>query len=337
MFNYRTAMIMRNISLKTSSIIPSAGAAFGLALWLAASAAPAAPGTVDLPGDRAFPESITSTRDGTLYAGSLASGGVVRIRPGAEPEIWIKPGTFGTGSTFGVLADERAHMLWVCSNDLSAMGLKVLGADSGSALKGFDLATGEGKVSAPLPGKKTLCNDIVIGADGSAYVTNTSAPEILRLPPGGKALAVWFTDPSLETAPGAAGLDGLAFGSDGNLYVDRYTAADLYRIDVKGGMAVKLTKLKPSRALVLADAIRELGRNEFLIIEGGGRLDRMTVSGDTAAIETLKEGFETPTGVTQVGDTAWVSEGQLSYIFDPSKQGQKPRLPFRLFAVPIPK
>jgi hypothetical protein len=45
----------------------------------------------------------------------------------------------------------------------------------------------------------------------------------------------------------------------------------------------------------------------------------------------------TPTGVTPVGDIAWVSEGQLDYLFDPAKHGQRPRLPFRLFAVPLPK
>jgi sugar lactone lactonase YvrE len=304
---------------------------------LASVAAIAAPDSIALPGDHAFPESITSTRDGTLYTGSLAAGGIVRIQPNRAPEIWIKPGAFGTGSTFGVLADERSGTLWVCSNDLSALGLTVPGAAPGSALKGFDLKTGEGKVSARFPGEKTLCNDIAIGADGSAYVTNTSAPEILRLAPGSAELAVWFKDPSLQPPAGAAGLDGLAFGADGNLYVDRYAPGDLYRIDVADGKPGKLTKLRTSRTLVLADAIRPLGGKAFLLIEGGGRLDRMRIDGDEATIEVLKDGYAVPTGVTRVGRTAWISEGQLSYIFDPSKRGQKPSLPFHLFAVPIPK
>jgi hypothetical protein len=179
-----------------------AGSAILLALT--GVAAIAAPDSIALPGDRAFPESITSTRDGTLYTGSIAAGGIVRIRPNRVPEIWIKPGAFGTGSTFGVLADERSGTLWVCSNDLSALGLTVPGAAPGSALKGFDLKTGEGKVSARFSGEKTLCNDIAIGADGSAYVTNTSAPEILRLAPGSSELAVWFKDPSLQPPAGAA-------------------------------------------------------------------------------------------------------------------------------------
>jgi hypothetical protein len=62
---------------------------------------------------------------------------------------------------------------------------------------------------------------------------------------------------------------------------------------------------------VLADALRPLSPNVFLLIEGGGRLDTMTVKGDTADIVTLKDGYDTPTGVATVGTTAWVSEGQL--------------------------
>lgn len=38
------------------------------------AAASAAPAVVELPGDRAFPESITSTSDGALYIGSFAKG-----------------------------------------------------------------------------------------------------------------------------------------------------------------------------------------------------------------------------------------------------------------------
>jgi hypothetical protein len=94
--------------------------------------------------------------------------------------------------------------------------------------------------------------------------------------------------------------------------VDTYGPAELFRVDVNDGKAGKVTKLHPSRSLVLADAIRPLGGNAFLLIEGGGRLDRMVVKGEDVAIETLKDGFDVPTGVAIVGKTAWVPVGQLS-------------------------
>jgi hypothetical protein len=49
----------------------------------------------------------------------------------------------------------------------------------GSHLKGFDLSTGDGKISAQFPGKTNLCNDMTapfggikqfrIGREGSRY------------------------------------------------------------------------------------------------------------------------------------------------------------------------
>jgi sugar lactone lactonase YvrE len=304
---------------------------------LLAPGAFAVPASIELPGDRVFPESITSTKDGTLYVGSVGSGGVIRVKPHTvKAEVWIKPGSFGSRSILGVLADERSNTLWVCSNDMSAVGVVIPGTETGSALKGFDLKTGKGKISAKLPGDHTMCNDIAIGSDGSAYVTNTAAPQILRLSPRRKQLEVWASDPLLAPPAGGAGLDGIAFGADGNLYVDTYTPGQLFRVDVTDGKAGKVTKLKPSRPLVLADAIRPSGNNEFLIIEGGGRLDRMRINGDDAAIETIQDGYATPTGVAVVRNTAWVSEGQLSYLFDPSKTALTPSLPFHIYSVALP-
>ena len=59
---------------------------------------------------------------------------------------------------------------------------------------------------------------------------------------------------------------------------------DLYRIDVKKGKAIKLTKLTPSRPLFHTDGMRRYGKN-FLLIEGQGRLDLMSVHGDSVSVE----------------------------------------------------
>src|SRR5262245_41060685 len=95
--------------------------------------------TIELPGERAYPESISAASDGTLYVSSLASGGVSRIKPGAtKAEEWIKPGAFDSRTTFGVLVDEKTGVLWVCSNDISAIGVPGPGSATGSHLKSFD-------------------------------------------------------------------------------------------------------------------------------------------------------------------------------------------------------
>lgn len=297
--------------------------------------------TIDLPGDLAFPEAITSTADGTLYVSSLGNGGIFRVRPGeAQATEWIAPGRYGTRSTFGVLADEKAGLLWVCSNDISAViGPHVAGSATGSWLKGFDLKTGEGRVSAKFPGERTLCNDIALDPDGGVYATNTMAPEILKLSADRKTLAVWATDPRFGPSGQDAGLDGIVFGGDGHAYVNTYSQGELFRVEVKNGQAGTITPIAPSRPLVLPDTLRLIEGTTFWLIEGGGRLDRMTIEGDNAKIETIKEGFALPTGVTQVGKMQlWISEGQLDRILDPTKRAStKPSLPFKLHAVTIEK
>jgi sugar lactone lactonase YvrE len=292
--------------------------------------------SIELPGDRVFPESMTSTQDGTLYVGSLGAGGVIRIKPGTgKAELWIRPGAFGSRSILGVLAHEPSNTLWTCSNDMSSIGITTVGTGTGSAIKGFDLTTGEGKISAALPSGAAVFNDLAVSADGSVFVTNSFAPEILRLRPGAQSLEVWARDPQFASAPGTFGLDGIAFGEDDVLYVSMYAPGKLLRVSGHQGTAGPVTALKTSRPLVLPDAIRPIGKNQFLLIEGEGRLNRLVIKDGDAVIETLQEGYSTPTGATAVGRTAWVSEGQLTYLLDPSKQGLKPDLPFRVYSVAL--
>jgi hypothetical protein len=299
-----------------------------------AGAASAAPSEVTLPGDRLFPESIAATRDGTLFIGSFAQGGILKAAPGAaSAEPWITPGANDSRSTFGVLADEKSNTLWVCSNDMSARGIPGPGSAKGSGLEAFDLKTGAGKGRAVLPGDTTLCNDIAIGPDGAAYVTDTFMPHILRLAPGGTQLEVWATDPRFAVPTG--GLDGIAFGSDGNLYVNTFSTDGLFKVEVKDGKAGQITTLQTSRPLTHPDGLRPYGENSFLMIEGAGSLDLVTIKGDHADIKTLKDGLAEPVAVAQVDNTAWVAEGQLSFLLDPKKKDLKPRLPFHLVAVPL--
>jgi streptogramin lyase len=289
--------------------------------------------TAALP-DKSFPESVTSTKDGTLYAGSFNLGGVTKVAPGGKAEQFIKPGDSGSRSVLGVLADETSGTLYVCSNDITGFGVPGPGDTKGAWLKTFDLKSGAPKGSFGLPDPKALCNDIAVGSDGTAYVTDSFTPNVYSLKPGGAALDVFATDPMLGPAKDGVGLDGIAFGSDGNLYVTTYIPAKLFKIAVKDGKAGAISELKPSRAIDHADAMRSFG-GSLLLIEGNGKLDKVTVKGDDAEIETIKDGLAEPVSVTQVGDTAWVAEGKLSYIIGDNKT--KDPGPFVLTPVALPK
>ena len=307
----------------------------GLALMLAVASgggvrAESAP--VGVP-DKSFPESVTSTKDGTLYVGSFNLGGVKKVTSG-KAEQFIKPGAGDSRSTLGVLADEKSGMLYVCSNDISGFGVPGPTDIKGAWLKTFDLASGVLKGSVALKDPKSLCNDIAVGSDGTAYITDSFTPNVYSLKPGGTALEVWATDPLLAPAKDGVGLDGIAFGADGNLYVTTYIPAALFKIAVKDGKAGAVTALKSSRPPDHADAMRTSG-NSLLLIEGNGKLDKVTIKGDEAEIETIKDGFSEPVSVTQVGDTARVAEGKLSYIIGDNKE--KDPGPFALKPVSLSK
>src|SRR5580704_10327852 len=147
-----------------------AGVTFVSALILAGAAQAQAP--VGVP-DKSFPESVTSTSDGTLYVGSFNNGGVTKVTPGGKPEEFVKAGANDSRSTLGVLADEKSGTLYVCSNDISGFGVPGPGSTKGAWLKTFDLKTGAPKGSFALADAKSLCNDIVVGSDGTAYVSDS--------------------------------------------------------------------------------------------------------------------------------------------------------------------
>jgi len=312
-----------------------------LVLGVSFSVQPATPTleSIPIPGTKAFPESITSTTDGTLYVGRLGDGGIVRVNlRTAESKIFVQPGASGSRSISGVFADEASNTLWACSNDLSALGAPATGSDTRSALKSFDLKTGNGKRSVSLPGPHAFCNDITVDAKGSVYVTDSANPTILKLSAGAATFDVFAQD-SAFSAPqsGGAGLDGIAFGNDGNLYVTTYAVGQLVRVEVKGGRAGRITALSGNYQLNFPDALRTLGKNSFLLVEGSGTLDRVAVQGDTFAVTQVHGGFATPTSVARIGMAAWVSEGQLPFLFDPSKKSLSPSLPFRIYAIPLRK
>lgn len=285
------------------------------------------PQAIDLPGDRLFPENISIGPDNIAYVSGM-SGGVLRVSLATgEVEQWIAPGAYGSGALFGVLADARNGLLWTCTNDFSARGVTVADADAGSWLKAFDLATGEGRISLPLPGEQPVCNDMAVGEDGTLYVTDTANPRILRWKPGVEELEIWKEDAAF-----GAGLDGLAFGGDGNLYVNNVITGALYRVEMRAGNEPgDITVLTTSRPLSRPDGMRPIGGMAFALAEGGGSISRLDVSGDTVEVTTLAEGIDQPTGVDVTEGTVWYVQGLLSALFNPN--APRPPLPFRLVPV----
>lgn len=305
---------------------------FITAILIACCPVPAlAADAIELPGDRLFPENVSVGPGDIAYVSGM-SGAVLRVSlDTGEVEEWIAPAAFGAGALFGVLADPRNGFVWTCTNDFSERGHSVPGADPGTWLKAFDLESGEGRLSLPFPGERSTCNDMAVGEDGTLYVTDTANPRILRWSPGADELEIWIEDPALE-----AGLDGIAFGGDGNLYVNNVRSDALFRIAMEtDGAPGGITRLATSRPLDSPDGMRPMGGLRFALAEGGGSISMLEIEGDTAQVTTLAEGIAQPTGVDVSRDGfVWYVQGQLSALFNPDRP--QPDLPFRLTPVPVP-
>jgi streptogramin lyase len=298
----------------------------------AAMTAPAwaAPESILIDDKGVFPESLTATASGDLIISSSAKGGVYRAAAGAaKAELWIDPKTSGMIGVFGVLADDASHTLYACSLPFGAPPDK---ADALSALRAFDLDSGAAKGDYPLPGgAKALCNDIAVGKDGTAYVSETRGGRVLRLKPGGAQLSEWLLDARL------AGIDGIAVGGDGAVYVNTVTTGRMFRIPVAAdGAAGAMVELQPSVPLGAPDGLRAIGGARFLQAENAvGRVSEVTVSGDKAIVTPLKTGEAGLTSAVLAKGTVWAVNAKFAYRSAPDLKDKDPN-PFIVEPIEAP-
>jgi sugar lactone lactonase YvrE len=108
-----------------------------------------------------------------------------------------------------------------------------------------------------------------VAKDGTVFATDTTGARVLRLKKGASALDEWAADKML-----LATADGIALLADGAVYVNSVGQGTLLRIPVKAdGSAGTITKV---------------GSRTLLLVEGAGRLDEVTITGDKAEVKILK-------------------------------------------------
>lgn len=336
----------RPLLLAAAAITLIAGAAYSQG-----GAAPsAAAQEITIPGAQVFPESVTSTHDGTVFIGSIGGHEIFRVKPGAHrAEPWIQPATDGLQSVLGVFADEASGTLYACSNTLAP------GAASPpphGTLYSFDLGSGAPRGHSPLPGGDTaLCNDIAVGADGAVYATDTNNMQVVRMPKGGGALQVWAGDGAF--GPKQAMVDGIALLGH-RVLVSTLGSGKLYAVPIQSdGSAGTVTEVHLTRALERPDAIRSVSEDSVLVVERGltgvmhtaiawvrggrGTLSQVTLSGDSGVVSTVKRGLsDDPVSVAVLGSTAYVLEGQVDRFVQASTPSPASSRPFRAMAVTLP-
>jgi sugar lactone lactonase YvrE len=253
--------------------------------------------TVSVP-EKSQPESITVAPNGDLILGSAASPKIYRTKKGSgNAEVFVDVSADGGGSFLGVLADASANTLWACQIYTASPG-----SPPRSALRAFDLKTGAAKFRWDLPGEKNLCNDFVVGPDKALYISDTLGAKIWRLKSGATVPEVFSDDRSLY------GIDGITFIGD-SLYENNVIFNKLYRVPMDAnGTAGKPVDIWMDKPVKGPDGMRAANGKLFLTENGAGKVDMVTVSGDSAKITVLQEGLATPTAIEPAGDTLWYGE-----------------------------
>jgi sugar lactone lactonase YvrE len=199
-----------------------------------------------------------------------------------------------------MLADAATKTLWTCQ--LTPIG-DAKPVKRHTALRGFDLSTGNQKLRWDLPGENSTCNDFSVGPDKALYITDTANASIYRLAAGASTAELFLEDSAL-----LRGIDGITF-LDGTLYVNNVSTSKLYRIPMdaasKAGRAVEISLDQPVKG---PDGMRA-AKGKLLVAENGsGKISVITVHGDKATVTVIMEGLKTPTAVEPDGDTIWIAE-----------------------------
>lgn len=275
---------MKRISVATIALLLGAVPAFAITV------------TSD-PG--AAPESITAAPDGGLILGSATKPTIYRAAKGeTKAKPWIDVSADGAVTFLGVMADASSNTLWACE-----IGPRTApGAPAPSTLLSFDLASGKAKSRWKLPGESSLCNDIAIGPDHAAYVSDTFNSTIFRVAPGASEGTVYINSRALD------GIDGLTF-MDGVLYANNVIADTIWRIPVdatgKVGNPVNIWTDAPLKG---PDGLRAVSGRIFVAENAHGQASMLTITGDTAHVTVVQTGLKAPTAIEPAGNVLWVGD-----------------------------
>jgi streptogramin lyase len=164
-------------------------------------------------------DSVAVGPDGTLYFGqvAMADGYVGRLRPGgaAVEKQWVRV-PMGA-RIYGLAVDMGRRRLYVASA-------------SGKAIHWVDL-------SAPMPTLQNLVtalgnpNDIAVAANGDVYYSDQGDNQIHKVTPAGVRTVASKTAVGPVYKPA-----GLAFGTDGGLYVGTSPSGPILRYDMANGV-----------------------------------------------------------------------------------------------------
>ena len=300
----------------------AAGAVVLLPPLLLASAAPALahddlPATYRLNGDPegSLFEGIAVSRDrGTFYVSEITGGEIHRGEVDEDgTEVWLDADDAlrdGRRAAIGLATDHRDRV-YVAGGDNATQ------PDAAADDPDFWVYDEDGDLLAalrvPADGPVFL-NDVVVGPDGAAYVTNSVTPQIFRIAreDGDWQATVW-AEPDPDSGPqqeGDFGLNGIEVGPDcRSLIVAQSDVGALWRYDLETAEPTRIDTGDVD--LTSTDGLVVKGRTLVAVRNFPQVLTYLRLDDDVTSAELLAE---VPTDPDRVFTTGDVAEGRLLLV-----------------------
>ncbi|MEV7176169.1 hypothetical protein [Kitasatospora sp. NPDC093679] len=219
-------------------LIAALAATIAAAPALPAAAAPAhhRPAAITASADTLHPEGAAwDAAHGRFLVSSLRHGTVSAVRPdGSVTTLVDDPAVLV--STVGLHVDAARNRVLVANGD-PGVSLRTAPGGSGhvAGIGAYDLTTGRRLFYTDLAataadGGSHLANDLVVGPDGTAYVTDSFAPVVYRVAPDGTA-GILVRDSRLAAPQGGFGLNGIV-RQGRTLVVGKYDDGTLWRLPI---------------------------------------------------------------------------------------------------------
>lgn len=285
----------------------------------------------DLKGEALYPEGVAwDPVARAFYVGSLGDGSLHRVDvdSGGEQAMFAAAPK-GAWSTSGIKVDADARRLWACTSQTDGAKVQavwVFDLETAALLETFDLA---------VIADGADCNDLALGPDGRAYVSDPPLGVVHRLELGGTA-EIWATSPSFTPDVPGLGLNGLAITPDESaLVVAKFLPPTLFRISLADAAVTKIMLtgevFEGGTAIAGADGIVFLGDALFVVFDDVVKrvdLDSGATMGEVSTIEPPDDGLSTATVAD--GELYVVKSEVTAFVL-----GQRPELPFQLLRVPV--
>jgi streptogramin lyase len=279
--------------VRTRTALIAAVCSLGIALPTAATAQTTNfPDTIPLPVGFQ-PEGIASGQGSTFFAGSLATGAVVKgdLRTGALETLVPA----AAGPAVGIAVDAKKRV-WVAGGQSGE--IRVYDGTTGEALGLYTAGAG-------------FINDLVVTKD-AVYATDSFAPVLAVVPlgPGGSLPASGAAEllPLVGfPALGGFNANGIEAGQDGRLVVAHSAAQALFAVDPATGEAEQIDL---GQALPNVDGITRQGTTLYAVQNQLNQIAVITLDPDLASgqvRDTLTNpDFDVPTTVSLFGNATYV-------------------------------